>query len=697
MSVFFLCLLVESAYSALTPMSFKYLIDDAFYPKDIRMFGFILIVLLIGGLLALGAGLFGEHLMALVNEKAIFQLRKRLFDKMLHMPIPFYQAYDHGTLMSRLTADVLTVDRVMTGVVPSVFKGLFGLMVGLFLLFQLEWKLASMMVVGFALLFFSPKLMTKKAEQSTIAFRKEQDAYMGTVDELLRGHRVIKGLNLQNSMAESVKIRLQGMFDKGFRLTYHYALLDRIPIMAFMLLNVGVIITGGFLIFRDDLQVGEFIAFYTIFLNVGNAVSSLSQLFPALMEAEVSFRRLDDILDYTGPDEDHAQKRIPLTTLKQDIRFDHVTFSYNSDVKALDDVSFHIPAGKLTAFVGPSGSGKSTALQLLIRFYHPQKGAVRIGETDLRHIDEAQFRQQTGIVFQDSFLFNTTIADNIRMPNPDASDSQVREAAKSAQIHDFIMALPEQYATQIQDYGANLSGGQRQRMAIARAFMRNPELLVLDEVTSALDPSTEAEINTLIEGFRGAGTIVTVTHRLASVKNADQIIVFHKGRVAEVGTHDSLIAQGGIYQEMWDKQQGFHLTADGFHAKVTGERLAKLSFFQGIPSEQLDSISELFVAEKYEAAQTVIRQHDPGDKFYIIVRGQVSVVIDETRVAVLEDGDHFGEIALLRNVPRTADVITQTPTLLLSLRSDQLHGLSQQFPVIRRVLEQSLKDRFSGK
>jgi ATP-binding cassette subfamily B protein len=186
---------------------------------------------------------------------------------------------------------------------------------------------------------------------------------------------------------------------------------------------------------------------------------------------------------------------------------------------------------------------------------------------------------------------------------------------------------------------------------------------------------------------------VTVTHRLASVVAADWIVVFHNGRIAETGTHHELLQLAGVYKEMWDKQNGFSLTSDGFSARINGERLSQLPFFRGIPLEQIEAISELFVTEQYDEGHYLIRENELGDKFYIIVRGSVNVVKCGARVAVLEDGDHFGEIALLHNIPRTADIVTRMPTVLLSLRGATLLELTKDYPTIRHVLEQSLKER----
>jgi ATP-binding cassette subfamily B protein len=418
----------------------------------------------------------------------------------------------------------------------------------------------------------------------------------------------------------------------------------------------------------------------------------LSQVVPSLIEAGVSFRRIDEVLQYRSQLA-LPSKPQPFEGVREGFQFRDVSFGYDEHTLALDRVSLTIPAGGMTAFVGQSGSGKSTALQLLMRFYDPQHGAIEVDGSDLRELSEADYRRHTGVVFQDSFLFNTTVLDNIRLARPGITEAEVRTAAESARIQTLIERMPDGYNTAVKDFGGNFSGGQRQRIAIARALVGDPRLLVLDEITSALDPSTESEINSLIERFRGERTVVTVTHRLASVTNADLIVVFRDGGVAETGTHHELLAREGLYAEMWEKQHGFVLSGDGFQAQVGGERLSKMPFFQGIEVDLLDSISDLFVTEKYDPGHKVVRENDPGDKFYIIVRGRVAVEKSGVRVAVLEDGDYFGEIALLRGIPRTADIVTIDPTVLLSLRREQLFELTATYPSIREVLERTLEER----
>lgn len=691
-ALFVICLVVDSAYSSLSPLSFKYLIDGAFIPKDMDMFWLVMALLVVGGAVAMAASILGERLLAHITERAMYDLRHRIFDQMSKQSIDFYNRFDQGTLMSRLTSDISALEYVVSGVVPNAIQHLLVISIGVVLLVQLEWSLTLILAGGLILLFLCPNLLRSKATRSSSNYREVHDRYVGTVDEMTKGYRVVRGLNLKRFMMNRAEQKLRDLYTAGFQVTFIYALLNRLPLLVFMILNGGAIGYGGYLIFQDKLSIGSFVSFYTIFLFVGQSVSSFSQLIPELFRAEVSLMRINELLDYRST-LSHADRPEPLHGFRESIRFHQVSFGYSDDRLALERVTFEIPHGSLTAFVGPSGSGKSTAMQLLMRFYDPQQGRISIDGKDLRHLDEEQFRERMGAVFQDSFLFNMPIEDNIRVACPQATDEDVREAAKAAQIHDYIMQLPDQYKTEVKEFGASMSGGQRQRLAIARALIKRPQLLLLDEVTSALDPNTEAEINGLIESLRGERTIVTVTHRLQSVVNADRIVVFQHGRVAEIGTHEELLLQNGVYKEMWDKQNGFVLTGNGFSAKVTGERLSQLPFFRGIPPEQLHLIAELFITETYDPDYRLIRENEPGDKFYIIVRGSVSIIRQGVPVARLEDGDHFGEIALLRDIPRTADVVVRLPTILLSLRRDQLLMVMERFPSIRSILEQSLQER----
>jgi ATP-binding cassette subfamily B protein len=391
----------------------------------------------------------------------------------------------------------------------------------------------------------------------------------------------------------------------------------------------------------------------------------------------------------------------PLPRLSREIEFTAVRFAYAPPVLNLADVSLKIAKGTTIAFVGSSGAGKSTILHLIMRLYDPQAGSVSIDGYDLRQVTINSLRSQIAVVFQESLLFNLSIRENIRLGNPGCTDTAVEAAARLAEIDDFVRRLPHGYDTVVGESGSALSGGQKQRIAIARAIVREPEILILDEATSALDPATEAAINATLKSLGKNRTVIWVTHRLASVVHADRIFVLEAGRVVQQGSHAELLDREGAYRRIWLKQSGFILADSGDKVAVEASRLARVPLLAGLELELLEQLTDLFVTEKYPPGRTVIHQGDEGDRFYLIARGSVSVVrragaSAETFVTRLQDGDYFGEIALLKKIPRTASVQTETPCIFLSLQAEQFAKFLHRLPQLRPKLEAAYKARMTA-
>jgi ATP-binding cassette subfamily B protein len=379
-----------------------------------------------------------------------------------------------------------------------------------------------------------------------------------------------------------------------------------------------------------------------------------------------------------------------------------VTFGYKADSVSLREASFDIRQGDFVALVGGSGSGKSTVLNLLLRFYDPDSGAITVDGRDVRTVTQDSLRAQIGIVFQDSILFNVSVRENIRLGNPKATDAEIERAMRAAEIHDDVMKMPEGYDTIAGERGARFSGGQRQRLALARALVRDPAILLLDEATSALDPVSEAAINETLSRVAKGRTVVSATHRLATIAHADSIFVLDRTRLAERGRHEELLRSNGVYSFLWRKQAGFTINAAGDQAGVSPERLKDIPILARLGDSILTELPEQFVTERYPAERKVIIQGDPGNKFYILVHGKVDVLQDrpdgtEERIAVLRDGDYFGEVALLEDVPRTATVVTRTPCLFLSLERAEFSALLKRAPDLRATLIKTYAARSAGK
>ncbi|MEK3720355.1 ABC transporter transmembrane domain-containing protein [Paenibacillus sp. FSL H8-0034] len=698
LGIFFICgVIVEVVYLVAAPLSLKYLVDEAFVPKNFQVFVVILSILVIGGVLSVCAGTGGDYALNKLSGRVIQRLRTELFAHMQKQSLPFFEKYRVGDLVSRFSSDMASIERVICQSFPFLIKETLSILMGLVMLLVLEWKLTLAMLIGSILMFIGPKLLQGRAEASNAKYKEAQEQFSNMIDETVKGYKTVKALHQQDRLLQRAQGQIRDLLSLGLNMHILNSLLERLPLTVLLVLNGMMIGFGGYLIFHDEMTVGDFIAFFTLFMSVGQSASNLSYLIPNLIDSSISFKRIAEILNHQ-PSVPEASDPVALPPLDKYIEMNQVTFGFTEGTEQIKEVSLRIAAGSYAAFVGPSGSGKSTALQLLSRFYDPRQGSVRIDGYDLKTVSEASLRRQMDIVFQDTFLFNTTIRDNLRLGSELVTDAEMMEAAELARIHETLISWPEGYDTLINNEGASLSGGQRQRISIARALLRQPRLLLLDEVTSALDPATEADINQTIQQLRHHTTIISVTHRLSSIVNADVIFVFKDGRIVESGTHQELLQQSGLYHEMWEKQHGFMLSQDGLHATVDGHRLAKFPFFAGVDSLLLQNISTLFSTETFKEGDTVVQEGDQGDKFYIIVRGKFEILksfqsSSLQRVATLQDGDHFGEIALLKGIPRTATVRAMGPSVLLSVRREAFLELTAKYPQIFTVVERTLKER----
>ncbi|MGQ0464764.1 MAG: ATP-binding cassette domain-containing protein [Sporichthyaceae bacterium] len=347
------------------------------------------------------------------------------------------------------------------------------------------------------------------------------------------------------------------------------------------------------------------------------------------------------------------------------------------------------------AVVGGSGAGKTTLLNLLLRFYDPDRGSVQIDGVDLRALTQQSFRSHVGVVLQANFLFNDTIRANVRIGDPQADDETVELAIRRAQLHAAVQRMPDGLDTVVGEQGGRLSGGQRQRLAIARALVRDPAILLLDEVTAALDPATERAVNAMLADVAYGRTVVSVTHRLASASQADHILVMDHGRLVGQGTHDDLLRAGGVYADLWEKQSGFHVSGDGRTASVSPARLRHITLFADLADEVLARIAGLLASEYFEGDQVVFREGDEGERFFLIARGRVEVSMSDADGAerVLDrliDGDHFGELALLQNRPRTATVRTESPSVFLTMSRSSFLLLVNSTPDVFPVLQERI-------
>lgn len=689
-------LCVDLAYENLLPLAFKALIDDAIGPHNAAVLWTV-----IGGLVALcltaaAAATARDYLYAKLSAQVLHDLRLAMYGQLQRLSMSFYSRTQVGDIMSRFSSDLTVVENAIVLALPSGVYSALGVVATALILFALEWRLALLSAIGIPLCLIGPKLIGARAQSAANEMREQQGALASLIQENVSAQAVVKSFGLQRIALDAFAQRVAALLTISRRANFLAYLMERTPNLGLMVFNLSVICLGAWLAFEGHLAIGSLVAFQGLFLNLSQSVAGLTWVVPNFIQAAAGMARIEELLGEHAEIVD-APGAEPLPRLSAAIEFRDVSFCYAGQSGGLDHVSFRIEAGQKVAFVGASGSGKSTVLALLLRFYDPQAGGVFIDGRDLRAAQQATLRAQSAVVMQESFLFNTSVRENLLLARPQAGADEIVAACRAAEIHDAILSLPEGYDTVVGERGGRLSGGQRQRIAIARALLRDPALLVLDEATSALDAATESAVNATLARVAGGRTVVSVTHRLAAATGADRIFVMDGGRLIESGSHDELVALRGVYAGMWAKQSGFRLSAEGDWAGIDAARLAAMPVLEALDAPLLEEVARAFVTEQYAADRMVMQQGDPGDRFYIVVRGSVEVLrTDENgtrRVAVLRDGDHFGEIALLRDLPRNAGVRTLSPCLLISLPRGHFLKLVGRSAEMQARLARALAER----
>lgn len=678
-------------------MSFQVLIDGAVLKRDRSVLVTVLGLLALAVVLAALAGLWQDRLTARVIAGLMRDLRVLMFEQLQRLSIGYYKKTSEGDIVTRFSGDLATVEEICTAFVPWVVLPALSVLSSTVLLFLLDWRLALLAMLVWPVCLLGPRWSAPKAIAASYEKRDGEAATATRVQENVAAQQVIKVFNLKEHSLEGFGQQNEELASLTQRLQFYSSLVERSSTIGNTALQVLVLGIGATLAFRGDLSIGSLTAFQSLFLLLSEQLAYVMQYTPNLIRAAGSVRRISSLL-HAVPDVDDAHDAREQVTFDRQLSLDHVTFSYDGQNNNLIDVSLTIPKGQYVALVGPSGCGKSTVLSLILRLYDPQQGTVRVDDQDLRAVQQAAWRRLLAPVLQDNFLFDVSIRENIRMGRLNATDDEVEAAAKAAEIDEVIRKMPRGYDTKVGQRGGQLSGGQRQRIAIARAILRNPSILVLDEATSALAASSEAAINQTLSRLAKDRTVISVTHRLATVVNADCVFVFQQGRLVEQGRHDDLLAQQKLYAQLWQKQAGFEADDGGDNITVTVARLKAIPLLSRLDDEAMAKLVSHFEPAQFSEGRIVVQEGDPGDKFYLIVRGKLDVFKSteygtEQRLVVLSDGDFFGEISLLRNVPRTASVRTLASSVLLSLSRKAFLETLADAPQVREELERVLAER----
>ena len=491
----------------------------------------------------------------LVGVRIRADLRSELFNHLQKLPFSYFDDNKTGVIMSRMTNDLFEISELAHHGPEDLFLSLVTITGAFIMLAFINVWLTLITFVCVPLVVVTAAFMRRRMIKTFARVRVVQGEINADIESAVSGIRVSRAYGAQEHEREKFE-RGNAEFVKAKSGQYK-VMGEFFSSMNFFMdfLYFTVILSGGLFFYYDFIDVGEFAAFVLYIITLITPIRTLTTIYEQIQEGMTGFKRFCEITDI--PAETEKQGAIVPHTLKGEIVFENVSFAYKNDGEencVIKNFSMKIPAGRTVALVGPSGGGKTTVCHLIPRFYEIDGGKITIDGYDLRDLDRAALRRNIGVLQQDVFLFNGTIRENIAYGNFGASDEEIEAAAKKANIHDYVASLPDGYGTQVGERGVKLSGGQKQRVSIARAFLKNPPILILDEATSALDNATEMQIQSALHELSAGRTALVVAHRLSTIKNADEIIVVTADGIEERGTHEELIAKGGAYRELYEYQ-----------------------------------------------------------------------------------------------------------------------------------------------
>jgi len=543
-------LLAATATALAPPFLSKYAVDDGIRRHDLTKLWWIVGAFLLAGLLNWGMSYAQTYLTGWVGERILADLRNDLFRHLQRLSLGFYERNRAGVIISRLTNDVEAIDQLVTDGVTSLVQNTLTLVGTAILLFVLDWRLALATLAVIPLMSIATLIFRVRSARAYSAVRERLGLVTATLAEDIAGMRVVQAFTREQANTANFREVAEAYRESNMQTVVLNGLyFPFVDLLSTIALGI-VLLYGGHLYFHGLVTVGTLFAFMLYVQNFFDPVQQLSQLYNTFLSATAALDKIMDVLEQQPEVRDRRVAR-ELPQVEGHVRFESVRFGYGDGPDVLHDLELDVPAGTTVALVGHTGAGKSTIAKLLARFYDPREGRITIDGFDLRDVTQESLRRQLGIVPQEGFLFAGTVTDNIAFGRPDASPEDVVRAAQAVGAHEFILRLEDGYETQLQERGTRLSLGQRQLVALARALLADPRILILDEATSSVDIGTERKIERALRLLLAGRTAFIIAHRLSTIRDADLIVVLEHGRIIEQGSHDELLARRGLYTSLY--------------------------------------------------------------------------------------------------------------------------------------------------
>jgi len=546
-------ILIRSLAALILPIASKNLIDEVIPSKDMNAMYWLLLIVFLSILVQAVTSFILTKILSVEAQKLISILRTQVQRKLLKLPIAYFDNNKSGALVSRVMTDVEGVRNLVGTGLVQLIGGTITALITMVLLIRMNALMTVFVLVPVGIFAF---IALKAFAYIRPVFRergKINAEVTGRLTETLNGVRVIKGFNAEEQENKIFESGVEKLFLNVKRSLTATAFITSSSTFLLGLASAGIMGIGGYFIMKDTMTVGDFISFTLLLGFMIAPIVQMSNIGSQLSEAMAGLDRTQELMNMTEEDDEEV-RTIKITTVKGDIEFDNVSFSYEESKEVLHDITFSAPAGSVTALVGSSGSGKSTIAGLAATFLNPVSGKVTLDGVDLSKVNLSSFRSNLGVVLQDDFLYEGTIRENILFPRPNATEEELLAAVRGAYVNEFTDRFDEGLETVIGERGVKLSGGQRQRISIARALLANPKVIILDEAKSNLDTESESFIQKSLHELMKDRTTFVIAHRLSTIQKADQILVIEQGNIVERGKHDELIAKKGRYFDLFTYQ-----------------------------------------------------------------------------------------------------------------------------------------------